>query len=347
MRVVLCPLIASLAALLPVVGAFGQVQEFELTPEGRFESTRDFDPTADEAVIAEARRLLAIEDESGAIKVLRPWIKANERTTNPLLPEAYLIRAEARIASGGEYRALFDLEAIARDFPESPQFPEAIRLEYEIGKAYLDGLKKKLFGLFRIEPSASIGEELLIRVQERLPGSELAEQAAIDLADFYYRIRKLAQASEMYEIFVVNHPDSGEVRRARLRRILAEVADFKGPDYNAAGLIEADLLIDDYVNRYPAEAFRSGITAGLEERIDESLALQRLDTARWYMRRSDKPSARFVLRRLLREHPETTAAQEALRIMEREGWIEEAPEAVPEGPGNPESQDEAGSESDG
>lgn len=327
----------SLAAplvLLSLVGAHAQAQsrEFQLDDETGWVQTAAPEPGTDAWVMAEARRHLAAEQPGKALKILNPWLEANKRTQNPYLPEAYLLRGDARVASDDEYKALFDYETVIRDFSGSDAFPKAVQREYEIGTRYINGMRRKFLGM-RVENARPTGEELLIRVQERTPGSLLSEKAALDLADHYYRRREMKLASEMYDIFVANYPNSEHREYAELRQIKANVSRFKGPEYDAAGLVEARLLIEDFIRRNPGLAEREGITTGMLVRIDESAAQQLLTTANWYLKQGDEASARFTLRRLLRKHPTSAAASDAMDLMIERGWMQgpaaEAPEPDP------------------
>jgi len=310
-------------------------QEFILDEEGEWRAVAAPAPGTDEWVMSEAAAALAAGDAAGARNLLDPWIEANKRSESPWLPRAYLLRGDARVMQRDEYDALYDYEAVIKQYPGSEEFQTAVVREMEIAQKYLDGMKRKLWGLFRIEPARKLGEELMIRVQERLPGSRVSEDAAFRLAEHYYDTRRLDLAAEMYDIFLKNYPDSANAKAAMLGQIYANVAGFKGPAYDASGLIEAELLLDRFVRQYPADALRSGVAEGLGTRIDESRAQQMLESARWYRVRGDDPAAKFTLRRLLRRHPSTNAAQEAIRIMEARGWLEEdqaPPDAAPEAP---------------
>ncbi len=324
----------ALALALCSCPALAQSTEMQLDDDGGWVQTDAPEPGTDAWVIAEARRLLADDKPAQAYDVISPWIEANKRSVNAYLPEAYLIRGDARVANGNEYKALYDYEAIIRDFTASDVFADAVQREYEIGLRYLGGLRRKIWGM-RIEPARSTGEELIIRVQERLPGSRLAEKAALDLAEHYYERRQMKLASEMYGIFIANYPQSEDREYAALRQIKANVARFKGPDYDGAGLTEARLLIEDFMHRYPATAQREGITVGMLVRIDESAASQLLTTARWYLRQGDEPAARFQLRRLLRKHPTSAAAREGVDIMIDRGWMDAPDEDAPPAPEAP------------
>jgi outer membrane protein assembly factor BamD (BamD/ComL family) len=296
--------------------------EFRPGPDGRWAPASPApEPGSDGAVMQEARRLLAEGRASRAEDLLDEWLDLNERSENPFLAEAYLLRGNAKLAQDDEWDALYDYETVIRQFPGSEAYVEAVQREVEIGKAYLDGRRKKFWGLFRIENAEPEGEELLIRAQQRLPQSALAEDAGVTLADWYYRERDLPMAAEMYDILLRNYPQSRFREHAMQRRIFSNIARFKGPRYNAQPLIEARVFIEDYARRFPTEAARAGLSDALVSRLDESAAAQMLETARWYLKREDDVSARFTLRRLLRNHPGTVAAARAEAMMRERGWI--------------------------
>jgi len=299
--------------------ALAQVEEYTLEDEGWVESEGlEVDPA-----LAEARQALASDQPGRALSILNAWIREHKFTNHPSLPEAYLLRGDAKLANNDEYEALYDYEAIIKQFYGSPEFPKAVEREYEIAKRYVNGLKRKWFGLFRIEGATSLGEELLIRVQERMPGSQLAEMAALELGDYYYRTRDVRMAADMYGIFVVNFPESEHRKYAALRQIFANIASYKGPRYDQSGLTEASVLIEDFQARYPAEAEQAGVTVQLANWVDESAAEHLLDTARWYLRRQDEESARYTLVRLIRAHPHSAAAEEAVSILQARGLLDE------------------------
>lgn len=321
-------LFAPLAAVMAAGSAMAQSNEFILDDDAHGETTwqRADDapaPGTDAAMIADVRRLLAEGEPAKAKRRLTEWLDAHERTDNPNLAEAYYLRGDAWLALDQEYQSLFDYETVVRDFPDSEFFALAVEREYGIGVRYLHGLRRRIFGM-RLENGKPTGEELLIRTQERMPGSRLAEEAALTLADYYYDERKLELAGDMYSIFLANYPRSEHRERAMLRRIDCNVARFKGPEYDGSSLVEARLLLETYEQEYPANAARAGFSEGMLTWIDESGAQQMLESARWYLQVHDEPSARLVLRRLVRSHPESGAAQQAVRMMTEKGWLEES-----------------------
>lgn len=325
--------ITATALLAMPAAVMAQSSEFELNDDtGSWTQTQAPEPGTDAAFMADMTALIAEGNPGRASDKLADWLETNKRTRNPYIAQGYYLHGLARVENGREYKALFDLEAIIQDYPDSPYFLKAVELEYQIGLDYINGKKRRFLGM-RIENARPTGEELIIRTQERVPGSALAEEAAMTLADHYYKRRELKLAADMYSIFRQNFPESPRVQRAMLREIEANIARFKGPRYDGSGLLDAKLLIEEYQRQYPADAIRSGITEGLDAWIDESAAQQVLDTARWYLKVNDEPSARFILARLIRRHPATDAADEALDMMIQREWVtfeSQATETSPE-----------------
>jgi outer membrane protein assembly factor BamD (BamD/ComL family) len=311
--------LACLACAVLSGTAIAQTRSFVLDDSGEWVAQPEPDRSSDEKTYDAARRLLAEGRAAQARSMASSWIDRNERTENPMMVKFYLLRGDARLASGDEYKALFDYEELIAQFPNSEEFSTAVEREMGIGISYLNGLRRKFLGL-RVAGASHVGEELLMRTQERLPGTETAERANMELAAYYYRVRELRLASEAYDIFLRNYPRSDKRREAMLRQIYANLARFKGPKYDAAGLTEARVLIDRFVAQYPADGERAGLGDALVTRIDESQGEQMLDTARWYLKRGDPRAARLTIERLLVNHPQTIAARRGIELSRERGW---------------------------
>ena len=320
-------------ALLASGRAHAQETTLELSEDGTWVQTARPEPGTVEYRLSEIRRELAL-DHADRARSLAERLVNDLDDEDPWYPSARLIFADAKTAAGREFQALFDYEEVISRFPASPEYRLAVERELEIAIDYARGRKRRVFwGLFRIGSARSLAEELLIRVQERLPGSGAAERAGIELADFYFRDRDMEMAAEAYELFMINYPDSVHRKRAMQRRILSNIARFKGPRYDASGLIEAEALIDEFQGRFPLEAEETGINDALLARLDESRGAQLLENAQWYLRRGDDISARYTLRRVVAAHPRSVAAVRAKDIMDQRGWQSAPPvEQVPIGP---------------
>jgi len=298
-----------------MVAAFaapGWAQEvYKLGPKDAWVHEATPAPGSPAAQLAQVRILLAEARFGRALNMVNRWMKRHP--TSPLQPEAYLARGDALVGVGDEYEALYDYEFLARKYPGSEVFTLALEREYEIAIRYAEGLHRKLFGL-RIIDATDEAEELLIRIQERLPESGLAERAGLALADLYFRQRRMLLAADAYAIFIQRYPPSTDLGMARRRLIYANIATFKGPEFDIVGLKEARIELKQLQGRRPAEAERIGAGA-LIHRIEESESFKLLTTARWYLTEGDPIAAEYTLRSLIRRFPRSAAAMSALEQM--------------------------------
>jgi outer membrane protein assembly factor BamD (BamD/ComL family) len=301
-----------LAALLAPMTPQGWAQDqYLLNDEDLWEQISILVPDSPASELAEARRALADGAYERAQTLATQWIEAYP--DDSLMPEAYLVRADAKMGDKDYYKSLFDYEYIARQFPASEAFVTAAQRELEIAKLFTSGVRRKGMGL-RLFSAVRDGEELLIRIQERLPQSAIAEDAGITLADFYFKRRDMELATEAYSLFIENYPYSPRVSMARRRLIYAQLASFKGPQFDATGLYEARLQILSLKAIEPATAEKIGADA-LIVRIDESAAKKMLVTALWYRHRNDYIATEFTIRRLIKRYPRSIATADALRLL--------------------------------
>lgn len=293
-----------------LAGLYAQ-QQYKLSDDDTWKQAQSADAASPEGQLMEARRALAAGEAARAENLASEWIDRNPR--HPMLPEAYLTRGDALLAQDEEYDALFDYEFVARTFTGSDVFVTSLERELQIATKYAAGYRRKFFGM-RILDAEDEAEELFIRVQERMPGSRLAEEAGMQLADFYFDRQRMSLAGDAYALFIENYPHSDRINKAKRRLIYANLASFKGPDFDAAGLYEARSHLLELAKVSPVEAQRLGADA-LLTRIDESDADKMLSTARWYLRIHDPIAAELTIRRLLKKYPRSVAVADSLRLI--------------------------------
>ena len=298
-----------LLPLLVATSAFGQV-EYTLGPDDSWEEAAP-EPGTAEFQVFQARKALALGEPQRARALASAFL--DRFPTDPFRADMLLIRGDALLQMGDEYKALFDYEEISQQHPGARVFVMALEREFDIATAYANGLRRKFYGTFRIINASEDAEELLIRIQERLPGSRLAEDAGMELADFYFRRSKMRLAADAYDLFIQNYPRSDRIEKARSRLIQSYLASYRGPQYDDAGLKDARRRLDSLRVVQPALAQRLGADA-LLVRIRESEARKLLTTADWYLSIGDPVSAEQYLRRVVERYPDTVAALDGLRL---------------------------------
>lgn len=301
---------------LVVFGLFfslpGSAQErLSLSDEG-WRVSGTLDPSTPEGQLAIAKRLFAGGEHKEAVKRANEWLEAFPN--HHMAGEAYLLRGDARAASGDSYKALFDYEYVIRLYPGSEQFNTALEREYAIAISFYNGEKRKFWGINLLGANKE-ASEILIRIQERAPGTALAEQAMVSLADFYYNEGQMFLASETYDLLLLNYPQTTHKRYAMLRLILANLGQYKGPRYDVTTLLDASQWLQKFETEFPAASRELGADA-FGQRIREAMARKQFDTAMWYIRQKEVVSAAYVLNRVVKEYPATAAALDAIKQLE-------------------------------
>ena len=257
---------------------------------------------------------LALANNEGARAIA---LADNFMEQNPLSParaEALLIKGDALLSMDNEWQALFAYEEVARRYANTASFVPALEREFDVARAYAYGLRRRFLGTFRWIDAGDDAQEIFIRIQERLPGSELAEKAGMELGDYYFRIRDMPLAADAYDLFVQNYPRSRQVVKARLRLIYSYYAQFKGPEFEGKGLEEATVRLKQLQADEPAVAQKIG-SESLLIRIYESEAARLKSQADWYTRVHDWIAAELSVRALVQKYPNSVAAIEALRTV--------------------------------
>ena len=156
---------------------------------------------------------------------------------------------------------------------------------------------------------------MMFRIQQRSPGSRLAEKALLRTADFYYHGSDFDLAADAYAVYLKSYPRSPLVPQVRLRRAYSTLAQFRGTRYDATPLIDARAQLVEEARAYPDIAEAEGLL-DLVRRIDQTFA-QKLYRTADFCRRTHEPGAAVYYYRFLigtfPDTPEAKMAQEKLK----------------------------------
>ncbi|HYO09974.1 MAG TPA: outer membrane protein assembly factor BamD [Tepidisphaeraceae bacterium] len=283
-----------------------------------------------------AEALLTGGSNRAAEKLTIRWLKANKR--HPQRDRALYLVARALYQYGNRIRAFYYCDELLDTYPESRFYYPALELQYAIADRYLNGYKRRWLGV----PTWHAYEEaveMLFRVQQRSPGSPLAEKSLLRTADFYFADAQYDFAGDTYAAYIRSYGRSPEIPRARLRQALSSYAQFRGPRFDATPVIDAREQLRSLAATYPELAREENVPA-LLERIDRDLARKLYLTGDFYRRTNEPRGAAYTFKYLAKafpQMPEGQRAQDALRKLPQ--WaVAQAPDpaVMPEfAPGTP------------
>ena len=258
-------------------------------------------------------RLLAQRKHGPARQIVLGWLKSHRKA--PDRDRGLFLLAEAYYQYGDRTRAFYHLDELMDTCGESRLFYPALEKQYQIADAYLRGYKNRLFGIPMIGAQDD-GIEMLFRIQERAPGSPLAERAVLRTADYYYDHAQYELAADVYAHYSRVYPRSPLLARVQLRRAFASLAQFRGLNYDATPLVDAKAQLEVFRAAYPQMAEEENVGAVIE-RINSTLAAKLYHTADFYQRTRAPRSAAYTYRYLISRYPESQEAGKAQQRLNR------------------------------
>ena len=315
--------VTALAIGLTATAAVAQEarKSFALTPDGNWQRLPDaVEPAATQAARAESDATL---DAIAAMIDRRQYDAAYDRCIVWLKRDAGVPGYDrglylAALSLKGKLellRGFYFCDQLLDENPESPLYQDALALQYQMADLYLDGLKDKLLGA-RIVPRDDAGIDMLFRIQQRAPGSPVAEKALLRTADWYWSDGQFDLAGDAYQSYVKAYPRSPLVPQARLREAYSNLAQFRGPAFDSTAVLNARQQISRLIADYPELAKEQDLPAKLEL-ADRQLARKLVIRADYYRRTGQPNSGAKLCRRAIALYPSLPEADDARKLLAR------------------------------
>jgi outer membrane protein assembly factor BamD (BamD/ComL family) len=251
--------------------------------------------------------LMASGNYGEARKQLVTFLKANP--THPQRDQALMLMARTLLARGERVRAFYYCDELMDTLADSSLYSQALQLQYEIADAYLKGERDRFLGL-RLIDRVDDGVEMLFRVQQRSPGSPVAEKALLRTADHYWDSGDFDLAADAYDAYGNSFPRSSLANEVQLQEVRSNLAQYNGPRFDPTPLIDAREQLVQIATQSPDFAKQNNVEALITE-SERQLAKKLVISADFY-KRTNKPKARrHLLERLIRQYPGSPEAASA------------------------------------
>ncbi|RIK63287.1 MAG: hypothetical protein DCC65_16330 [Planctomycetota bacterium] len=288
-------------------------------------------PGTEEGDLALARSLLARGDFAAARKAFAQWFKTHP--DSPHYPEALFYAAETEVSaedqkakSGHLIRAYEWLEELLDGWPGTELADRAIRKELIIAELLLfKGRKQKVWkGTLWLSGEEEALSMLDRIIDDRARDTPIAEQALRLKADYHYINGDFEDAEEAYARIMREFPRGRYAKFSLLRAGESALARFPGVEFDDADLLEAEVYLKDYQNRYPQEAAEAMVPQ-LLTRVNESRAEKEFRIAQYYERTNAVDAAAYYYRLVSRDWEATTWGAQARQRLVDIGAIQPEP----------------------
>jgi outer membrane assembly lipoprotein YfiO len=222
---------------------------------------------------------------------------------DPYCEEVLMLAGKAEMARERYYQAYEFFEKQILQFPSGRYFERSLQYEYDCAEAFLAGKKRNIWNIFFV-PAQDDGLEILKKIVEHAPGSQLAEKSLLRTGDYHYQQREYPEAIKSYDKYLEIFGRNEKASYAMLQAARASLAWYRGPEFDDRPLLEARQRYTMYAERFPLEADRANVPRILEQ-IRISLARKAWTTAAFYERVGRKDAAKYCYRLVVAQYPET------------------------------------------
>jgi outer membrane assembly lipoprotein YfiO len=295
-----------------VLDAEPRTWEFQ---EGRWSEVATTQPSdvVTDPLLLRAEELINSNNAGAAISLLIPWLQSNPNT--PGRDRGLYLMAEALFRKGDRIKAFYYLDELMDFYPDSRLFYASLEKQYQIADEFLSGYKMNVLFLPIIDGEEE-AIEMLFRIQQRSPGSPLAEKALLRSAQFYMERGDYDLASDAYGAYIRSYPRSPDIAEIRMKRAFANVSQFRGLKFDSGPMIDAKAQFMEVALQHPETAQQYDIPAIVAE-IDTTFARKMLETADFYRRTGKSRGAAYTYEQVVKRFPNTPEAQVAQEQLAR------------------------------
>jgi tetratricopeptide (TPR) repeat protein len=270
-------------------------------------------PTVDEPMLDQAEQLLVQHDPKAAKRILLAWYKVNKQS--PVRDRCIFLLSDVFFQQDDRVKSFFYCDELMDDFPESKLFPAALQKQFDIAYDYLNGYKDRFMGM-RILDMGTEGVQMMWRIQQRSPGSPLAERGLRATADYYFNDSDYDLAEDAYNAYIQSYPRSGQIPQMKLRAAFSSLAQFRGVKFDATDIIDARAQLMVIQKEYPDLAEEENVQTVLDQ-IDSAFAKKLLDLGEFYERTHEPRGAAYEYRFLIQTYPNFPEADLARGHLQR------------------------------
>jgi len=254
-----------------------------------------------------AQQLTDMGKNRQALKLVEAWIKENP--DSPFSDYGLYIKGNCLFNRERYYQAFLAYDELINNYSTSVLFEPVLLREIEIARRFLQGAKRIVWGFLPVSARTE-AIEILERVADSWPGSELGAQAIMMQGDYFFSKQSYTRAKECYQIMIDNYDRSSYYQQAKLRVAESAHYQFTGVAYDTRCLIEAQILYEKFQDAFPQRAAQLNLAARLAT-IQDLLIEKEYEIADFYRRTDKLDAAATYWNQIAAQWPQSSWAQKA------------------------------------
>jgi outer membrane protein assembly factor BamD (BamD/ComL family) len=291
-----------------------------------WEKTKANSDAVSESEISAAMKLINANQLEDAERLLKVVADRETKKASPYGEKAQFWLAETQFRLQKYVKAHDNFELLVKKYPGTEYVDKLVAREFQIAQiwlAYEDPKAKPLDwkahfdGRAHLVDSSSYAVKALEHVRLHDPQGPLADDAALRMADHYHTSGDFESAALYYDQ-LINDPEhrKSEYReRALLSSIDSKMKAYIGPEYDVAGLEQAQDTIAKTFQEYPERRASAEGLYHTSDLIKDQYAERAYTVAMYYLKINKAAAAEYYFGMVIARWPESKWAGESRKEM--------------------------------
>ena len=233
-------------------------------------------------------------------------------------PQAQFKIAELQEQIGEPERAFNSYGKYISNYPRGKEFDVVVERQFGIAKAFLEGERRKLFGM-KTFPSMERAQKMFEEIVKNAPYSKEAPLAQFNIGMALEKQGQYADAVAAYQLAVDKYPNDDVAGDAQYQIGYVQMHLIENGTNDAASRVKARDAFEDFTVRYPQSEKIPQARENIDRLSGTSLK-KNLEVARFYEKTKNFKAATIYYNTVIqdgKDAPEATEARKAIEHMKQ------------------------------
>jgi outer membrane protein assembly factor BamD len=262
--------------------------------------------------LRKAKNLEALGDFKRAAGAYRTLLRVFPNTG--AAPQAQIKLAEAYLAQGETEKAFETYGKYISSYPRGNEFDKAVEGQFNIGKSFLQGEKRKLFGV-KTFPSMERAQQMFEAVIKNAPFSRFAALAQFNIGQALEKQGKYIEAAAAYQTVTEKYPADEVSADAQYQIGYIYFRQAQAGSYDQTARMKAREAFEDFKLKFPNSEKVAQADQNIKT-LDGKDTKQFLGIAQFYERTQNYKAAYIYYQDVVKSAPGTPEAAIAKKQLE-------------------------------